>query len=136
MLTHLLPISEMIDHLGCWRRVLGKETKCEILEYLEPTTGKGRNKYLFHCNRWLTEGGQTRSGSRRIKMCKKSNWLTWGSEGSRNRKQEAKDNQGEGMMGRGIQIETAYPHKTQKIICYLSSCFLNFIITRALDISP
>lgn len=136
VLTHLLPISEMIDHLGCWRRILGKESKCEILRVLGSTTGKGRNQYLFHCSRWVTEGGQTRSGSQRIKICKKSNRLTWESEGSRNKKQEAKDNQGEGMMRRGIKTDTAYPHKTQKMICYLRSFLLNSIITRVLDASP
>lgn len=51
--------------------MLGKESKCEILDYLEPTTGIGRNKYLFHCNRWLTEGGQKEVAVRESKCVKR-----------------------------------------------------------------
>lgn len=94
----------MIDHLGCWRRVLGKESKCEISKYLEPTAGKDRNPYLFHCSRWLAEGGQTRSGSQSIMMCEMSNWLTWGYERSINKKHGARDNQGEGIVQREIKM--------------------------------
>lgn len=36
----------------------------------------------------VNRGAQTRSGSQRIKMCEMSNWLTGGSEGSRNEKRE------------------------------------------------
>lgn len=46
MLIHLLPISEMIDHLVCWRRALGKERKCEILKHLEYTAGKNRDQFI------------------------------------------------------------------------------------------
>lgn len=107
--------------MGCWRSILGKESKCEILKYLEPTAGKFNNQYLFYCSRWLTEGGQTRSGSQRIKMCEMSKWLTWKSGGFRNEKQGVKDSQGEGMMQRRIKYETTYAHMSQKTIYYFGS---------------
>lgn len=99
----------MIDHLGYWRRVLRKESKCEILKYFEPLAAKGRNQYLFHCSRWLTEGGQTSSGSQRTKECEMSNWLTSGSKVLETK--GAKDNQGEGIMPEEIKSGSVYIRK-------------------------